>query len=154
MERYIVDAVELATQRKVKLTIEADEAETSENIALRTEIDNIKLSSCDYNYQPAYQNLRDKVLKLGYGIKCNGSRLNVIQSGMMGSNTKLYLVEIGKPALNKNVVCLYGYADINLFPNTVDQTEFSEKWISSLSGSDQSWESSENEQHSERQAIK
>lgn len=33
-------------------------------------------------------------MEFGYGIKCNGSKLNAIQSGMMGYNEKIYLVEL------------------------------------------------------------
>ena len=32
------------------------------------------------------------------GIKCNGSRINAIQSGMMGYCEKIYLVKFGKQA--------------------------------------------------------
>ena len=69
---------------------------------------------------------------MGYGIKCNGSCRNVVQSGMMGSNAKNYLVELGKQALLRDTVSIYDYADINEFPNTQEQKAFLQKWIGSL----------------------
>ena len=128
MERYIVTAIEIITQRKFELIIEADEAETAEDIVLSAEINGMKVLASDYNYLPAYQKLRDEILKLGYGLLCNGSRLNAVQSGMMGANDKIYLVENGRPTSNKDIVCLYDYADIDSFPTTSEQAEFIKSW--------------------------
>lgn len=43
--------------------------------------------------------LRDELLKLGYCLKCNGSRFNAIQSGMMRYCEKIYLVKMGQQAV-------------------------------------------------------
>jgi hypothetical protein len=48
------------------------------------------------------------MLNNGYGLKCNGSRINAIQSDMMGYSDKVYLVEIGKQAMMKDVVRIMG----------------------------------------------
>ncbi len=74
-------------------------------------------------------NLRKELLlAVGYGMKCNGSRLNAVQSGMMGATDKVYLVEIGKQALMKDIVSIWDYADIDIFPDTELQNNFFEQW--------------------------
>lgn len=72
------------------------------------------------------------MLQLGYGIKCNGSRINAVQSGMMGATEKVYLVEFGRQALMKDIVYIWDYADITEFPNTKQQKDFFEQWTKSL----------------------
>lgn len=74
------------------------------------------------------------MLQLGYGIKCNGSRINAVQSGMMGATDKIYLVEMGKQALMKDIVSIFDYADLSEFPNTEQQLAQFEQWCSTLSG--------------------
>lgn len=132
MEEYIVTVVKLETNMELETTIFADEAEITDNIVLKICIVDKQIWASDYNYLPAYQKLRDKLLEMGYGIKCNGSRINVVQSGIMGANDKVYLVELGRQALNKDIVSLYEYSDINEFPNTREQNDFFEKWCASI----------------------
>lgn len=132
MEDYIVTLVNFKTNSEFKTTIFADEGETTENIVLKVYIEDEEICVSDYNYLPAYQKLRDRLLELNYGIKCNGSRLNVVQSGMMGANDLVYLVELGRKALNKDIVSLYEYADLKEFPDTGEQNSFIEKWRISI----------------------
>ena len=70
------------------------------------------------------------MLLLGYGIKCNGSRINAIQSAMMSCTDKIYLVLIGRQAFMKDIVHIWDYAEIEEFPNTNEQMIFFEKWSS------------------------
>ena len=72
------------------------------------------------------------MLQLGYGIKCNGSRLNAVQSGMMGATDKVYLVELGRQAVMKDIAHIWDYADITEFFDTKQQKEFFEQWTKSL----------------------
>lgn len=132
MEEYIVTLVNIKTNSEFQTTIFADEAEITENIVLKVFVEDEEICVSDENYLPAYQKLRDKLLEINYGIKCNGSRLNVVQSGMMGANDKIYLVELGRKALNKDIVSLYEYADIREFPDTREQNSFIEKWRVSI----------------------
>lgn len=132
MEEYIVRMVELKTGQEFDSIIDADEAETTEEIVLETLLGDRKVSASDENYLPAFQKLRDQLLAAGYGIKCNGSRINAVQSGMMGASNKVYLVELGKQARMKDIVDLYDYADIGEFPDTLEQTAFFEKWTKSF----------------------
>ena len=132
MEEYIVTLVNIKTNSEFQTTIFADEAEITENIVLKVFVEDEEICVSDENYLPAYQKLRDKLLEINYGIKCNGSRLNVVQSGMMGANDKIYLVELGRKALNKDIVSLYEYADLKEFPDTKEQDSFIEKWRISI----------------------
>ena len=129
MEVYEVKLLELNTSAEVSATVEVDEAESSENIIMNIKISGQDITSSNYNYLQAYQDFRDKLLKLGFGIKCNGSRINAVQSGMMGANDKMYLVEMGKSALKEDIVHIWDYADIDDFPDTNQQSIFFEKWV-------------------------
>lgn len=130
MKKYIVIIIEFNSKTETELEIIADE--DSDDIILKTIINNREVLVSDYNYLPAYQKLRDCLLSIGYGIKCNGSRYNAVQSGMMGSNAKIYLVELGRQALLRDIVDIYDYADLNEFPNTQEQKAFLQKWIDSI----------------------
>ncbi len=76
--------------------------------------------------------MKDKLLELKYRLKCKGSLLNVVQSGMAANSDKIYVVELGRQALIKNLVSIYDYADIFEFSNSKEQNEFAEQWYSSL----------------------
>ena len=65
MERYKVTLLHLFRNTEQPLTILADEGETSENIILTAEIDGRTVTGEDFNYLPAYQMLRDRLLELG-----------------------------------------------------------------------------------------
>ena len=129
METYEIMIMDLNTKMEMTLSVEADEAETSDNIVIKADISGQEVTAEDYNYLPAYQEFRDKLLRMGYGIKCNGSRVNAVQSGMMGANDKVYLVEMGKRPKMKNIVHIWDYADIDDFPDTDRQLAFSEQWF-------------------------
>jgi len=132
LEKYTVEIVFLHDNSVQPLTIEADEAGTSDDIVLNTFIGGTCVSASGYGYFAAFQKLRDKLLRKGYGVKCIGAKLNAVQSSMAGSTPKIYLVELGKQALLKDLVCLFDYADISVFPDTKEQNKFTEKWVCSL----------------------
>lgn len=132
MEIYEITVMNLNTQEEQVLPIEVDEAEENEYIVINAVFLGEEISVSDYNYLPAYQEFRDKLLELGYGIKSNGSRINAVQSGMMGATDKVYLVELGRQAMMKDIVHIWDNANINEFPNTEQQKEFFEQWSKSL----------------------
>ena len=132
MEKYEITVMDLNTQKEQILTVEVDEAEESEYIVIKSVFLGQEISVSDYNYLPAYQAFRDKLLQLGYGIKCNGSLINAVQSGMMGATDKVYLVELGRQALMKDIAHIWDYADITEFPDTKQQKIFFEQWTKSL----------------------
>ncbi len=132
MEKYNITAVNLLNKEKVNLSIVEDEAETSNDILLTVKVDNKEIVGSSESYFEAFKQLKDKLLELKYGLKCKGSLLNVVQSGMAANSDKIYVVELGRQALIKNLVSIYDYADIFEFSNSKEQNEFAEQWYSSL----------------------
>lgn len=130
MEQYKCTVVDLGFYRNEK-TIMVEVNENGDKIEIHTVVDGIDFFGSDECYLIAYQKLRDKLLELGYGLQCNGSRINAIQSGMMSQSEKIYLVEMGKQAISNQIVCMWDYADIDFFPDTKMQLEFAEKWYES-----------------------
>jgi len=127
VEQYKCKIVDLGYYDNEK-TVLIEVNEDSDKIEISTVVGGIDFFSSDESYLAAYQKLRDKLLELGYGLQCNGSRINAVQSGMMSQCEKIYLVEMGKKALLNQVVCIWDYADIDVFPDTKEQLEFAEKW--------------------------
>ncbi len=130
MEQYNCTVVDLGfydSEKSVLIEVNED----SDEIEMRTVVDGIEFFSSGDSYLVAYQKLRDKLLELGYGLQCNGSRINAIQSEMMSQCEKIYLVEMGKRTFLNEVVCIWDYADIDFFSNTKEQLEFAEKWYKS-----------------------
>lgn len=132
MESYEIRIINLNTHEESVLLVEVDEAEPTDCIVIKASILGQNISASDYNYLPAYQAFRDKLHELGYGIKCSASRINAVQSGMMGATDKIYLGELGRQALMKDIVHIWDDAEIEEFPNTEQQKEFFERWIKSL----------------------
>ena len=129
MEQYQCIVVDLAyydNQKRIIVSVNDDVIEIS------AEIDGVTFSALGEYYFETYQSFRDKLLDMGYGLKCNGSRINAVQSGMMGYCPKIYLVEMGKQALRSDIVNIWEYADISYFPNSKEQSEYSEKWYESI----------------------
>lgn len=129
MERYQCTVVDLAyycESKRIIVTVDDDA------IKISTQINGNVISSLGEYYFETYQSFRDKLLDLGYGLKCNGSRINAVQSGMMGYCEKIYLVEMGKQAAGKHIANIWDYANIDEFPNSKEQLEYSEQWYLSL----------------------
>ena len=83
MEKYecmVVDLGYYNTEKSAVIEVNED----SDDIEISMVVDGIEFFSSDKSYLAAYQKLRDKLLELGYGLQCNGSRINAIQSEMMG----------------------------------------------------------------------
>lgn len=129
MEVYEVILIDLIPKDKLSAQVVVDEAETTENIVIRAIVKEQEITSSNYNYLPAYQEFRDKLLAAGFGMKCNGSRLNAVQSGMLGATDKVYLAEMGKQARMTDIVHIWDYAEIDTFPDTKQQSAFFEQWM-------------------------
>ena len=133
MKQYAVTIMNLTTKEETEIVINADADETNNNVVLSTEVKGNRISASHYNYFPAYQSLRDSLLIKGYGMKCNGSRMNAIQTGMMGANDTICLAEMGKKVQKEEAVSIYEYADIDEFPDTIGQMNYFRAWMKSLS---------------------
>lgn len=128
METYSVILANLKTGAESAIQVAVDEGETSENIVITAKVDGQKVTASHYAYLPAYQEFRDKLLKIGYGLKCNGSRENAVQSGMMGATDQIYLVEPGKQARRRDIVHIWDYAELDSFPDTNRQAAYFAQW--------------------------
>lgn len=128
MEQYKIVVANLESELEEELLIEVDEAEASDEIVIKALIMGKEITASNDSYLQAYQEFRDRLLSLGYGMKCNGSRINAVQSGMLSSVSKVYLVEMGRAALMKDVVNIFDFAELNEFPNTEQQESFFEQW--------------------------
>ena len=83
MEIYNCIAVDLAYYQIYEKRIKIEVYDEEEKIRILTEIDGVEFSSAGEDYFEVFKKLRDQILELGYGLKCNGSRINAIQSKMM-----------------------------------------------------------------------
>lgn len=132
MEKYDVTLYDLSRKSEIKAVVYANEGDSSDYIILKITFENIVVTVRSEGYFSAYQELRDKLLKKDFGLKCNGSLINATQSAMMTYTPKVYLVEMSKQALMKNIVSIWDYCDINVFPDTKKQNQYIEKWYDSL----------------------
>ncbi len=132
MEKYHIIAVSLTSHSELLLTIEADEAEMTEDVTLSVYIDGEKISASNEGYFQAYQEIRDTLLQKDYGLKCVGSKLNVVQSSMASATDKVCVAALGKQAKQKDLISLYEYVDIDVFPNTKEQNDFAARWNQSF----------------------
>lgn len=129
MEKYYINAINLVSKESILITIIEDENENG-NIVLSTVIDNKEYCSCNESYFESFKELKDKLLRLGYGLQCVGAKLNAVQSQMASASDKVYLVELGKQA--RGILSLYEYSNNEEYPNIEEQNEFFDKWIKSL----------------------
>lgn len=130
MERLTICIVEIKGKRESALQIEVDE-ETSENIIIKANVYGSEIVAENYHYLSAFREFQDKMLCLGFGLKCNGARLNAIQSPMMSGTEKVYLVEMGRKAAMRDVASMWDYAEIDSFPDSNQQEAFFKKWVGS-----------------------
>ena len=131
IKKYQCKSVALARISE-ETKIEISEIEEEDGFRLVTVIGDKEYESQGEAYFVTFQGLRDQLLKEGYGLKCNGARINAVQSNMMGGCPKVYLVELGRQALMKDVVLIWDYADIDTFPDTAEQNEYFKRWNESF----------------------
>ncbi len=132
MEKYEVALLNLTENSEVNTIVYADEAETTDNIILKITINGRELTSESNQYLVVYQILRDKLLQIGFGLKCHGSLINVNQSAMMSYTPKVYLVRIGEQAAMNGIVNIWDYCNTYDFPTTEQQKLFIQDWFESL----------------------
>lgn len=114
------------------LFVEEDEEENTGEFIFQAVMDGKEVISRHEYYFPAFQAFRDQLLLMGFGIQCQGSKLNAVQSPMMGASDKVYLVKMGEPARMKEVVSIWEYIALENYPNTEQQREFENEWHRSL----------------------
>lgn len=131
MEEYKekVVAVRLANHTEFDLTVNVIEDDT---FTMSVSLDHHLYEAKEEDIFPAFQKLRDMLLSVGVGMKCYGAMINAHQSGMMSTSDKVYILTPGKPALNKDIARIFDYTNLQEFPNTSEQKEFSQKWLNSF----------------------
>lgn len=131
MEEYEekVVAVRLSDNTVFDLTINIIE---DDSFTMSVSLDNHLFEVQEEDIFPTFQKLRDILLSKGIGMKCYGAMRNAHQSGMMSTSNKVYILTLGKPALKKDIATIFDYAEIQEFPNTREQEEFSQKWLNSF----------------------
>ena len=132
METYQCTIADLSHYQSEKvITVEVDD--NYDSYVMRTTVDGIELSVSGNGLFSTFQKLRDELLKIGFGMKCNAARINAVQSGMMADLDVVYLVELGERASTTLVNSFWDYANIDKFPNTEEQRAFAEQWFESIS---------------------
>lgn len=74
MEQYkciVADLGYYSSEKSVLIEVNED----ADEIEISAVIDGISISASDEGYLVAYQKFRDELLILGYGLKCNGSKM-------------------------------------------------------------------------------
>lgn len=132
MEFYDVEIVNLKNGVSEIICIDVDEAEETELIVLHSILHENEVVSSDPCYMSAFQDFRDQLLALGYGMRCKGAYVNAVQSPMMSVCDRIYLVHMGKQAFMKDAVGIFEYADLDSFCNTIDQINYFCEWCDSL----------------------
>ena len=132
MEKYDIKLYDLNKASEINGIVYAEEDKSSDGFILEITVENKVITARAEGYLSAYQELRDKLLKNSFGLKCSGSLINAHQSAMMSYVPQIYLVEMRKQALAQSIVSIWSYCDIKTFPDTKEQNQYIEKWFESL----------------------
>ena len=116
-----VTIVELATKKETGLAVQSGEDLSTGDFIIWCTLNDQEISSSRDSYFLSFQKFRDKLLEAGYGMKCNGARLNAVSYSKTGNSTKVYLVESGDRSYTKQEVDIWDKADISDFPDTKHQ---------------------------------
>ncbi len=130
MKEFEVVFIEKASGNDISGKVTVTEDDTDGKISIKAVVNGSEYLSSGYAYLQVYQDFRDKILDDGFGIKCNGSRINAVQPEMMGDTDKIILLEMGKNASMKDAAHIWDPADIDEFPDTKQQNDFFVKWAS------------------------
>ena len=128
IKTYEVTIVELNSKAESSLVVKSGEDQTTGDFVIWCELDDQEITSSHFAYFKAFQQFRDKLLEAGYGLKCNGARLNAAPMTMMESTPRVYLVELGHPISTDSIVNIWDEADIDEFPASREQNRFYDKW--------------------------
>ena len=129
MRKYIVTA-ENTNRPKTLYSIDifADEAETSEDIRLITFIKQYRFEGRDKSYLKAFQSLRDQALNCGFGIRCCGSLINIMQMEEFSKTNIIFIIDADNPADYGKVASIFDYAIPPRYYLTYKQEEYQLKW--------------------------
>ena len=89
----------------------------------------------DWNYWPAFLQLRGTMETFGLRLKCYGSCENMVLSHMcmdMGEGQIGYLVKLGEPAKTESLTPIFSTAEEIIPVNITLQLQFEARWKQSL----------------------
>ena len=126
IKTHKVTIVELGTGNETQIDVQSGEDMSTGAFIIWGSINDQEIKSAQEKYFAAFQQFRDKLLEAGYGIKCNGARLNAAPLSKFENGPKVYILESGnKP---ESAVNIWDKADINDFPDSGQQNRFINKW--------------------------
>lgn len=102
------------------------------------EIDFGKLSEKRYSGADLFEcldKIRQELEKDGHRVLCNGSRVDTYPSSMlrqMGGAKQVYRLTMGKPALNEDLLDLWGTAAYEQVGTVSEQRSYFQRWLNSL----------------------
>ena len=125
---YEVTIVNLSTNNAAEMAVQSGEDMSTGQFVIRYNLDNQEIVSAHDVYFTAFQQFRDKLLEAGYGIKCNGARLNAAPLSKFENGPQVYILESDSSALPESSVDIWAKADIDDYPDSVRQNRFKNKW--------------------------
>ena len=125
---YEVTIVNLSTNNAAEMAVQSGEDMSTGQFVIWCNLDNQEIVSAHDEYFTAFQQFRDKLLEAGYGIKCNGARLNAAPLSKFENGPQVYILESDSSALPESSVDIWAKADIEDFPDSVRQNRFKNKW--------------------------
>lgn len=106
--------------------------EVDDQFEISCHVDGIALIGSGDSMFLAFQKLMDQLYNLGYGMNCQGARVNAMQSAMAYASEKIYLLTLGHQALNKDLVSMFDAVNLDEFCQSDKQVEFAQQWLESL----------------------
>ncbi len=129
VKSYEVIIVELGTNAETPITVKAGEDMSAGTFVIWCSLNDQEIKSVHDVYFTAFKQFRDKLLEAGYGIKCNGARINAATLHLMERSPEVYIVEPGEGAMPEKPVNIWDKADISEFPDSRQQNRFVDKWF-------------------------
>lgn len=127
---YVINLVCLKNQTSRRCML--DVRETENQFIFSCNIDKTELKGSGDSMFMAFQKLMDQLYHLGYGMNCQGARINAMQSAMAYASDKIYLLTLGQQAMNKDLVCMFDAVELNEHYQSDKQAEFAQQWLESL----------------------
>ena len=126
IKTHKVTIVELGTGNETQIDVQSGEDMSTGAFIIWGSLNDQEIKSAQDKYFAAFQQFRDKLHEAGYGIKCNGARLNAAPLSKFENGPKVYILESG---INpESAVNIWDKADINDFPDSGQQNRFINKW--------------------------
>ena len=126
IKTHKVTIVELGTGNETQIDVQSGEDMSTGAFIIWGSINDQEIKSAQDKYFAAFQQFRDKLLEAGYGIKCNGARLNAAPPSKFENGPKVYILESGNNP--ESAVNIWDKADINDFPDSRQQNRYINKW--------------------------